>query len=166
MSQMKKVRSSQACTCRSLIKVFAFSVQTHDTEQWKNIYIVWQTSMCTRLINVVDVCYGSVTTEPQRKISNIMVCATSKASDQSAHTHSLIRAFASRLNILWMLSYWLNTIWSFLALKMLHMLVCVYTCQNATLLEITFRGSTRDFGDYRIWPNASNKRQCLRIQWS
>ena len=34
------------------------------------------------------------------EISNIVVCATSKASDQPAHTRSLIRAFASRLNIL------------------------------------------------------------------
>ena len=29
-----------------------------------------------------------------------LVCATSKASDQTAHTRSLIRAFASRLSIL------------------------------------------------------------------
>ena len=42
-----------------------------------------------------------------------LLCATSKGSDQPAHTHSLIRAFASRLNILWVLSYWLNIIWSF-----------------------------------------------------
>ena len=33
-------------------------------------------------------------------IFNNMVCATSKASDQPAHTHKLIRAFASRLSIL------------------------------------------------------------------
>ena len=51
--------------------------------------------------------------EPAHEISNNMVCATSKASDQPAHTRSLIRAFASRLSILWLLSYWLNTIWSF-----------------------------------------------------
>ena len=38
-------------------------------------------------------------------ISNNVVCATSKASDQPAHTHSLIRAFASRLDILLVLSY-------------------------------------------------------------
>ena len=31
-----------------------------------------------------------------------VVCATSKASDQPAHTHSLIRAFDSRINILWL----------------------------------------------------------------
>ena len=40
--------------------------------------------------------------EPWHGISNnvILVCATSKASDQPAHTRSLSRAFASRLNIL------------------------------------------------------------------
>ena len=43
--------------------------------------------------------------EPWHEISNNMVCATSKASDQPAHTRSLIRAFASRLNILRVLSY-------------------------------------------------------------
>ena len=34
------------------------------------------------------------------EISNNVVCSTSKASDQPAHTRSLIRAFASRLSIL------------------------------------------------------------------
>ena len=38
--------------------------------------------------------------EPVHEISNIVVCAPSKASDQPAHTRSLIRAFASRLSIL------------------------------------------------------------------
>ena len=38
--------------------------------------------------------------EPRHEISNNMVCVTSKASDQPAHTPSLIRAFVSRLNIL------------------------------------------------------------------
>ena len=36
----------------------------------------------------------------QHEISNNVVCATSKGSDQPAHTCSLIRAIASRLNIL------------------------------------------------------------------
>ena len=54
-----------------------------------------------------------ITNEPVHEISNNLVCATSKVSDQPAHTRSLIRAFASRLSILWLLSYWLNTIWSF-----------------------------------------------------
>ena len=38
------------------------------------------------------------TDEPQHEISNNVVCATSKGSDQPGHTRSLIRAFASRLN--------------------------------------------------------------------
>ena len=35
--------------------------------------------------------------EPRHEISNNVVCVTSKASDQPAHTRRLIRAFASRL---------------------------------------------------------------------
>ena len=38
--------------------------------------------------------------ETRHEISNNVVCATSKASDQPAHTRSLIRVFSSRLNIL------------------------------------------------------------------
>ena len=38
--------------------------------------------------------------EPVHEISNNVVCATSKASDQPAHTRSLIRVFANRLSIL------------------------------------------------------------------
>ena len=38
--------------------------------------------------------------EPGHEISSNVVCATSKASDQPAHMRSLIRGFASRLNIL------------------------------------------------------------------
>ena len=38
--------------------------------------------------------------ESVHEISNNVVCATSKASDQPAHTRSLIRAFASRFSIL------------------------------------------------------------------
>ena len=37
--------------------------------------------------------------EPVHEISNNVVCETSKASDQPAHTCSLTRAFASRLSI-------------------------------------------------------------------
>ena len=36
--------------------------------------------------------------EPVHEISNNMICATSKVSDQPAHTRSLIRAFASDLS--------------------------------------------------------------------
>ena len=43
--------------------------------------------------------------EPRHEISNNVVCATSKASDQPAQMRSLIRAFASRLDFLGLLSY-------------------------------------------------------------
>ena len=45
-------------------------------------------------------CFGYILYEPVHEISNDVVCATSEASDQPAHTRSLIRAFASRLSIL------------------------------------------------------------------
>ena len=44
---------------------------------------------------------GVIIIEPVHVISNNVVCATSKASDQPAHTRSLIRAFASLLSILY-----------------------------------------------------------------
>ena len=69
--------------------------------------------------------------------SNNVVCATSKGSDQPVHTRSLIRAFASRLNILGD-----RTSFGVSKLKRkLHRLVWIYTCQNAALLEITCHGS-------------------------
>ena len=41
-----------------------------------------------------------LTNEPVHEISNNVVCATSKTSDQPVHILSLIRAFTSRLRIL------------------------------------------------------------------
>ena len=55
--------------------------------------------------------------EPRHEISNNVVCATSKASDQPAYMRSLIRCFASRLNIQGVLSYWPNIIKSSKAWK-------------------------------------------------
>ena len=58
-------------------------------------------------------CTKHIKIEPRREISNNVVCATNKGSDQHAHTPSLIRAFAIRLNILRVFSYCPNIIWSF-----------------------------------------------------
>ena len=62
--------------------------------------------MCVKykLLNCVHI-YGignkdNNNNEPRHVISNNVVCATSKGSDQPAHMRSLIRAFASGLNIL------------------------------------------------------------------
>ena len=49
---------------------------------------------------IIDDRSKDIIIEQQHEISNNMVGATSKTSDQSGHTHSLIRASASRLNIL------------------------------------------------------------------
>ena len=76
--------------------------------------------------------------ELRHEISNNVVCATSKASDQS----SLIKGFACCLNILWVEYSMSRTSFGVSKLKRrLHRLVWVYTCQNTTLLEITYRGS-------------------------
>ena len=58
--------------------------------------------------------------EPWHEISNNVVCATSKASDQPAHTRSLIRAFASRLTILWSLTGGLTDLSESTLLKLPH----------------------------------------------
>ena len=50
--------------------------------------------------DIDTVCKQNKIDEPWHGISNNVVCATSNASDQPAHTHSLIRAFAGRLDIL------------------------------------------------------------------
>ena len=58
--------------------------------------------------------------EPQHKISNNVICATSKDSDQPAHTRSLIRAFAhvaSRLNFFMRVMLLTEHRWEFLSLK-------------------------------------------------
>ena len=79
--------------------------------------------------------------EPVHEISNNVVWATSKASDQPAHTRSLIRAFASRLSILLLIA----TDWTPFGVsklkRRLQKLAQVYTCQNATLVEISCSGS-------------------------
>ena len=59
----------------------------------------WMERVFTCLVNI-DTTHASVIYEPVHEISNNVVCATSKASDQPAHTRSLIRASASRLSIL------------------------------------------------------------------
>ena len=56
--------------------------------------------MCSLYVKNTQIKSQSTKYEPTHDISNNVVCATSKASDQPAHTRSLIRAFASRLNIL------------------------------------------------------------------
>ena len=50
--------------------------------------------------------------EPRIETSKNVVCAISKGSDQPSHTHSLIRVFASRLDIISLLIFLINIIWA------------------------------------------------------
>ena len=77
----------------------------------------------------IDIDEKTTTNKPRLEISNNVVYATSKDSDQPAHTRSLIRTFASRSNILSVKLLTEHHL-EFLSFR-------VYTCQNATLLEIT-----------------------------
>ena len=56
------------------------------------------------LVQILNISFGKISSqkqnEPWHDISNNVVCATSRGSDQPAHTRSLIRAFDGRLNIL------------------------------------------------------------------
>ena len=61
--------------------------------------------MIFKLLHLNNLISDELAYEPRHEISNDVVCATSKGSDQPAHMRSLIRAFASRLNILLILSY-------------------------------------------------------------
>ena len=109
----------------------------------------------------------SLVIEPWHEISNKLVCATNKASDQPANTRRLIRAFASRLHILGMWSYWLNIIGVSKLKRWLHRLVRVYTCQHATMLEISCRGSfvleNNNRGAERDWWDSSFSWRCCQL---
>ena len=89
--------------------------------------------------------------EPGHEISNNVICATSEDSDQPAHTRSLIRAFASRLNFFcecyvtdWT-SFWVSKL-----KRRLQWLAWVYTWQNTILLEIKCRCSNYNSSWYPI----------------
>ena len=91
--------------------------------------------------------------EPRHEISNNVICATSEVSDQPAHTRSLIRAFASRLNFLWVLWYWLNIILSFQAWKetaqarlSLHLSKCHIHCLESTCRCSNYKSSWYPIG--------------------
>ena len=71
---------------------FLFLLQIAPNKKYPSILCVLQYKKC---------CFNHLIYERRHEISNNVVCATSKCSDKPAHTRSLIKAFASRLNILW-----------------------------------------------------------------
>ena len=58
------------------------------------------------MFNAILVSEAEGIDDPRYDVSNNVVYAASTGSDQLVHMRSLIRAFASRLIILWILSYW------------------------------------------------------------
>ena len=81
--------------------------------------------------------------EPSQTVqtNNKVVCATSKGSDLSAHTCSMIWDFAKSLILYECFRYWPNIIWSFTLKIWLHRLVAFFACKNATLMAILWHGS-------------------------
>ena len=80
---------------------------------WTNILIQYGKHHCAlknakkwfcEILELLTFCAKVTMYELRYEISNNVVCATSKGTDQTAHARSLIRAFASGLNILWVLS--------------------------------------------------------------
>ena len=75
------------------VHVLSYNVQRLIYEYPSNKHSSTDIPFSTNAIQLFDKSY-----EPVHEISNNVVCATSIASDQPAHTRSLIRAFASRLS--------------------------------------------------------------------
>ena len=99
------------CCCYLIIVCCTFVVC-----EWCCVVVLWFSSMCPFYFAITSVRKRKtlviIKYEPRHDISNNMLCVTSKGSDQPAQTRSLIRAFASRLNIQWLLSYRPNIILS------------------------------------------------------
>ena len=74
---------------------------TLDNKSLNRLYYTSRTTLDHTIVRKNgDVNQFKTINEPAHEISNNVVCATSKTSDQPAHTRSLIRAFASHLSIL------------------------------------------------------------------
>ena len=111
--------------------IFLPTSATHDDKT-----LVWKLSQniakvtyqnCQYLLDFLMKIY-----EPWLEISYNVVCVTSKGSEQPVHTRSLFRAIASRLNTLWLLSYWPNIIWSFMRRLICYGYSLKVFCQDAS----------------------------------
>ena len=91
-------RVSKSVHMHQFTYVNAFVYTQINTHARKSVHVYRALVFCVHLSPLIRF-------EPRHEISNNVVCATSKASDQPAHTHSLIGAIASHLNILKEFSY-------------------------------------------------------------
>ena len=76
-----------------------------DQAQFFLLGLIWVQTVCKDYKQITLADRVKNENELRHEISNNMVCATSKASDQPAQMRSLIKAFASHLTILRLLSY-------------------------------------------------------------
>ena len=101
----KKKWRITACMRRNILNRLIYSRVLQTAQFYLFRWLFWRTS------STLKIAYSSPPQQSDRAslsarrtllslISSNVVCATSKASDQPAHTHSLIRAFLSRLRIL------------------------------------------------------------------
>ena len=80
-------------------KVVLYELQLPLYNDSESFHFCLEFSFC-QAIPHRKVYYSENQIEQRHEISNNMVCATSKGSDQPAHMRSLIRVFANCLNIL------------------------------------------------------------------
>ena len=87
--------SDQPAHTHSLIRAFCWSLEHHMAVKLPIEYEL-------EFLSFNGSCTGSSESrfEPRHEISNNVVCTTSKASNQPAHTPSLIKALAIHLNIM------------------------------------------------------------------
>ena len=78
--------------------MFAFSIHIIFEENISLFISHWNIWSFVKLLSQIPInmYVDDIKIEPVHEISNNVVCATGKASDQPAHVRSLIRAFASR----------------------------------------------------------------------
>ena len=84
--------SSNSCVILITWRLNSYNV----TSRRYNVLSQTPTATC-----IVATLKEAATNELQHKISKNVICATSKDSGQLAHSWSLVRAFACRLNFLW-----------------------------------------------------------------
>ena len=72
-----------------LRQVLLYFTLLYTDSSWNNLFLHIRQGSWVRNYQILF--------EPVQEISNNVVCGTSKASDQPAHTRSLIGSFASRL---------------------------------------------------------------------
>ena len=75
-------------------------VDYHPIQTNKSYNNLHQSHELTRMQRGFNASFSDLKNEPVHEFSNNVVCETSKASDQPAHTRSLMRAFACLLSIL------------------------------------------------------------------